>query len=107
MNRLEDHSFVVMLGMLGFALTLIWATPVPAATGQNPQPRAERAGRSAARLGPAHGNGGGVGTPELDPGAMAGALTLLAGGAAIAIERRRGIDLPAHEELRPDDSQSG
>lgn len=79
MTILKDNVCVAMLGMLGLALALTLTTPTPAdaARGNN-----NGNGRG-------HRADDGGGTPALDPGAMAGALTLLVGGAAIVIERRR------------------
>lgn len=102
MKMLKDTCLLFMLGTLGLALALTLATPAPsdAAHGNHSDGKGRRHGGDRINNG-SRGGGGGVGMPELDPGAMAGALTLLAGGAAIAIERRRSFNLhpsrPSHD----------
>jgi hypothetical protein len=93
MNKLKGNPAAVLLGMLGLALALTLATPAPADATHSNHGNGNGNGKG-------HGGGAsgkGVGTPELDPGAMAGALTLLAGGAAIVIERHR-RDQPKNDE---------
>jgi hypothetical protein len=77
----KGKVLVVLLGTLGFALALSLSTPSPADATRSSQNNGKNRDNQREHAG--------GGTLELDHGTMAGAVALLAGGAAIFIERRR------------------
>ena len=80
MATFKDSVLVAPLGMLGLALALSLSAAAPADATRSQNDGKNRGNQQ---------DHDGIGTLELDHGTMAGALTLLAGGAAIFIERRR------------------